>query len=143
MNIRTIAVAIAAGAALSLVGCQSVTYDQFRQNPKAVSKAQLCRTLVETQDMAFAQLVAAELSRRGIDYRVCPSMVQEQNQAAAAVAVVALAGTAVAVCANSDCSAPGYGSYRSYDGNCRYHWQRDARGNICGDRAADRRPGGW
>lgn len=144
MKFQTMAVALATGVALSLAGCQSLTYNQFRQNPKAVSKAQLCRTLVETQDIGFARLIVAELARRGIDYRICPAMVMQQNQAAATVAAVALAGTAVAVCTNYDCSAPGYGpsSYRTYDGNCQHPWQRDIRGNRCGARSADSRPGG-
>ncbi|WP_082476995.1 hypothetical protein [Rhizobium sp. Leaf371] len=132
--------AFAASMTLALASCTTITQAEFTKNPKAVSQASLCRTFLQAMDPVFQQQIAVELNRRGIQTYDCPAMVQQQDQAAAAIVAVALIGTAVAVCANHDCAAP---SYPSYHGNCQYSWQRDARGRRCGDRAADRRAGGW
>ncbi|WP_132664680.1 hypothetical protein [Rhizobium sp. PP-CC-3G-465] len=131
--------AVAGATLLALAGCTTVSQAEFAKNPKAVRQASLCRTFLESGDQHFRQGISRELTRRGLNPYNCPAMVQRQNQAAAAIVAVALVGTAVAVCANNNCSAP---SYRTYDGNCQYAWQRDARGRRCGDRAADRRAGG-
>ncbi len=138
-NIR-LAVAFAACASFVLSGCQSTSQVDFYRNPKSISKASLCRTLVETTDPAFAKAVAQELVKRKVDPNSCMAMVQQQNQAAATVAAIAIAGTAVAVCANANC---GGGGYRQYPGNCQYDWQTDAAGHRCGARSAASRPGGW
>ncbi|WP_162242177.1 hypothetical protein [Rhizobium sp. Leaf384] len=132
--------AIVALMTLALASCTTITPAEFAKNPKAVSQASLCRTFLQAMDPVFQQQIAVELNRRGIQTYDCPAMVQQQDQAAAAIVAVALIGTAVAVCSNNNCGAP---SYPSYQGNCRYSWQRDARGRRCGDRAADRRAGGW
>lgn len=139
--------ASAALMSLALASCTTTQAD-FRKNPKAVSKAALCRTLVESTDPYFRQEVATELLKRQVDPNTCAAMVQQQNQAAAALVAVALIGTAVAVCANNNCGGGGGSyypppSYRTYPGNCQYDWQRDAVGNRCGGRSAQSRPGGW
>ena len=137
--------AFAASISFALTSCTTTQAD-FKKNPKAVSKGVLCRTLVESPDPYFRHEIATELGRRKIDPNTCPAMVQLQNQAAAALVAVAVVGTAVAVCANNNCGGGSYyspPSYRTYPGNCRYDWQRDAKGNRCGDRSAESRPGGW
>lgn len=123
--------------AIALAACTTTPRD-FEQNPKAVSKAALCRTLLETQDPIFQQRIAEELGRRRVHPNECYAMVQKQNDAAMALAAVALVGTAVAVCANGNC---GGGNY--YRGPCQYPWQRDALGRRCGGRSAWSRPGGY
>ncbi|WP_370168614.1 hypothetical protein [Sinorhizobium fredii] len=131
---------IAAAMTFALASCTTTQAD-FSKNPKAVSKAALCRTLVESQDTHFRQQIAVELGRRNINPYDCYAMVQQQNQAAAALVAVAVVGTAVAVCANNNCGGGSY--YPSYRGNCQYDWQRDAAGNRCGKRSAYSRPGGY
>ncbi|WP_244562457.1 hypothetical protein [Ensifer aridi] len=135
---------LAAVMAFALSSCTTTQAD-LRKNPKSISKAALCRTLVENQDPNFRQEIAVELGRRNINPYDCYGMVQQQNQAAAALVAVALVGTAVAVCANNNCG--GGSSYYSppprYRGNCQYDWQYDAAGNRCGRRSAYSRPGGW
>jgi len=114
------------------------------QNPRQVPKVNLCRTYLETPDPVLQQQILAELNRRGLNPFDCPPMVQQQNQAAAALAAVALIGAAAAVCSNGCASTNTY--YRpppTYQGNCQYSWQRDAAGNLCGNRAASVRPGGY
>lgn len=143
MKFSTAAAALAAASSLVLMGCTSTSQATFYQNPKAVSKASLCRTLVETTDYQFAKSVAAELVRRRIDPNTCPAMVQQQNQAAAALVAVAVVGTAVAVCANNNCGGGYYRPPPPYRGNCQYDWQYDAAGNRCGGRSAYSRPGGY
>lgn len=132
--------AAALGAAVALSGC-STTQTEFRKKPSSISMGTLCRTLLQSQDQNFQREIMVELQRRGIDPYGCHEVVQRQNQAAAALAVVALAGAAVAVCANGNCGG-GY-PQRSYRGNCQYNWQYDAAGNRCGNRSAAARPGGW
>ena len=133
---------LAAATALALSSCTTTQAD-LRKNPKAISKATLCRTLVENQDPYFQQEIAIELGRRNINTTDCFAMVQQQNQAAAALVAVALVGTAVAVCANNNCGGGSYYPTRTYNGNCQYDWQYDAAGNRCGKRSAYSRPGGW
>ncbi|SIQ57796.1 hypothetical protein SAMN05880582_102189 [Rhizobium sp. RU20A] len=136
-------IALAASLCLILAGC-TTTEAELQKNPKGVSKAALCRTFVETPDQYLRGQVAAELVRRKIEPMSCFDMVQQQNQAAAALVAVALVGTAVAVCANNNCGGTSYPSYTpSYQGNCQYEWQYDAAGRRCGRRAASARPGGW
>lgn len=146
-SVSTSRLAFAAVISLALASC-TTTQAEFQKNPKVISKAALCRTLLETPDPYFRQEVATELLKRQIDPNTCPAMVQQQNQAAAAIVAVALIGTAVAVCANNNCGGGGGSyysppSYRAYPGNCQYDWQRDAAGNRCGGRSAQARPGGW
>lgn len=130
----------AAVLSLALVGC-TTTQEAFRQNPKEVPKVDICRTLMQTQDPTFSRELAGELVRRGVNPFECPSMVQKQDQAAAALVAVAVIGGAVAYCANRNCGG-GYAP-SPYPGNCQYNWQRDAAGNRCGYRSAQSRPGGW
>lgn len=126
----------------ALASC-ATSQAEFRKNPARVSKANLCRTFIDTRDQAYILELTAELARRKIDPLECHAMVQQQNQAAAALVAVAIVGTAVAVCANNNCGGPTYPSYRSYPGNCQYEWQYDSAGHRCGKRAASARPGGW
>lgn len=121
----------------------TTTQAEFRKKPEAVSKSALCRTFITNTDLAFTQELTAELARRRIDPIECVNMVQQENQAAAAIVAVALVGTAVAVCANNNCGGGSYYPARTYTGNCQYNWQRDAAGNRCGGRSAYARPGGW
>ncbi|AOF94069.1 hypothetical protein BSY16_4069 (plasmid) [Sinorhizobium sp. RAC02] len=123
----------------ALMGC-ATSYSEFRKNPHKVSKAALCRTFIETRDQGYLIDLTAELARRGINPLECHQMVQQQNQAAAAVVGLALIGTAVAVCANNNCGRP---YYPAYSGSCQYEWQYDSRGRRCGRRAASYRAGGW
>lgn len=138
MKSRIVGLAFALGISSVLSGC-STTQAQFQKNPEGVSKAALCRTFLETTDQQFMYDLTVELAKRRIDPQECVLMVQQQNQAAAALFAVALVGTAVAVCANNNCNGPSYPSYR---GNCQYDWQTDAAGNRCGRRSAWSRPGG-
>lgn len=134
----------ALAASFTLTGC-STTQAQFEKNPKAVSTSALCRTYLKGQDPKFLRQIAAELASRGAAFYQCPAIVQQEDQAAVAIAAVALAGAAIAVCASSNCGGGG-GYYRppaTYPGNCQYSWQYDAAGNRCGARAASVRPGGW
>jgi len=130
----------AAVLSLALASC-TTTQEAFRQNPKEVPKVDICRTLIQTQDPVFARELVTELVRRGVNPYECPSMVQKQDQAAAALVAVAVVGGAVAYCANNRCGG-GYAA-SPYPGNCQYNWQRDAAGNRCGYRSAQSRPGGW
>ncbi|WP_082510109.1 MULTISPECIES: hypothetical protein [unclassified Rhizobium] len=139
MQIRILMLALAFGISSILSGC-STTQAEFQRNPKAVSKAALCRAFLESGDPYFRKDLAAELFRRGLNPYDCAAMVQQQNQAAAALVAVALIGTAVAVCANNNC---GGSSYPAYRGNCQYDWQYDAAGRRCGGRSAYSRPGGY
>ncbi|NKK03701.1 hypothetical protein GFL80_14155 [Rhizobium leguminosarum bv. viciae] len=131
----------AVAIALALASCTTTQAD-FYKKPEAVSKAALCRALVETQDAGFYHGLLGEVARRGIDPQECYKMVQQQNQAAVGLAAIALIGTAVAVCANNNCGG-GYAPSRRYPGNCQYDWQYDAAGHRCGGRSATSRPGGW
>lgn len=135
-------ISAAALISLGLAGCSTTSQETFRQNPRSVPKVDICRTLLQTQDTAFAQELVAELTRRQVNPQECPSMVQKQDQAGAALAVVAVGGAAIAYCANHNCAGGG-GYSNTYPGNCQYHWQYDAAGNRCGYRAANMRPGGW
>lgn len=126
--------------ALALASCTTTQAD-FRKDPARVSKAALCRTFITNTDLNFSPELTHELARRGISPIECNQMVQQQNQAAAALVAVAIVGTAVAVCANNDCGGGGYTPY--YRGNCQYDWQYDAAGNKCGRRSASSRPGGY
>jgi hypothetical protein len=125
--------------ALALGAC-TTSQEQFRKDPNAVSKAAICRAFVTTREFSFIQELTNELAKRQIDPQECIVMVQQQNQAAAAVVGLAIIGTAVAVCAKNNCGGPSYPSYR---GNCQYDWQYDAAGKRCGRRSAYSRPGGW
>ncbi len=127
--------------ALALAGCTTTQAD-FNKKPEAVSKAALCRTFMETKDQAFYQDLLGELARRKIGPMDCYQMVQQQNQAAAALVAIAVVGTAVAVCANNNCGNAYYPT-NTYRGNCQYNWQYDAAGNRCGHRSAWSRPGGF
>ena len=127
---------------LALASC-TTTQAQFDKNPKAVDKASLCRTYLESYDQLFRERIAVELASRGVPVYECPRIVQAQNQAVAALAAVALVGTAVAVCANNNCGGGYYRPAPVYHGNCQYPWQYDSMGRRCGDRAASVRPGGW
>ncbi|MCZ4093396.1 hypothetical protein [Sinorhizobium psoraleae] len=108
---------IAAAMTFAVASCTTTPAD-FRKNPKAVSKAALCRTYLDTYDDPFRQEIALELGRRGITPYECPAMVQKQNQAIAATVAIAAIGTAVAVCANHNCGGgsyyPSYPRYRPY-----------------------------
>ncbi|AAL44648.1 hypothetical protein F3P66_18760 [Agrobacterium fabrum] len=115
--------------------------EAFNANPKSIDKPTLCRTYLQSQDPAFQQDLAKELSRRGVQFYQCPEMVRNQDAAAAALVAVALVGTAVAVCANNNCGG-GYPT-RSYPGNCYSYYDRAADGSLCGHRSAMSRPGGW
>jgi hypothetical protein len=142
VNIHRQARRFSAGAlAFALASC-TTTQAQFNKKPEAVSKAALCKTILETPDPLFYQQLLSELSRRGISIPECQQMVQQQKQAAAALVAVALVGTAVAVCANGNCGG-GYTPSYGYRGNCQYDWQYDAAGNRCGRRSAWSRPGGF
>ncbi|WP_082367085.1 hypothetical protein [Ensifer adhaerens] len=132
---------LAAAIAFALSNCTTTQAD-FRKNPAGVSKSALCRTFITNTDLNFTQELTGELARRRIDPIECVNMVQQENQAAAAVVAVALVGTAIAVCANNYCGG-GYYPTRTYTGNCQYNWQRDAAGNRCGRRSAYSKPGGW
>jgi hypothetical protein len=140
MKIRIITLGLALGVSTILSGC-STTQAQFEKNPKGISKGAICRAFLESGDPYFRKNLETELVRRNVNPYDCPAMVLAQNQAAAAIVAVALVGTAVAVCANNDCS--GGSSYPSYRGNCQYDEQRDAAGNRCGGRSAYSRPGGY
>lgn len=129
-------------ALFALAGC-TTTQVEFQKNPKSISKGSLCRTYLESGDPYFRRGLESELTRRGISPYECPAMVQAQNNAAAALAVVALVGTAAAVCANNYCGGVSYQPYRPYPGNCQYDWQYDAAGRRCGKRSAASRPGGY
>lgn len=131
----------AVAISLVLASCTTTQAD-FYKKPEAVSKAALCRALVETQDPAFYQGLLGEVARRGIAPQECYQMVQQQNQAAVALAAIALVGTAVAVCANNNCGG-GYAPSRRYPGNCYSYYDRAADGSHCGNRSAMSRPGGW
>lgn len=133
---RTASAAVLSFALASCVSSQA----EFYKAPQRVSKAALCRTFIETREQNYLIDLTTELARRGINPLECHQMVQQQNQAAAAVIGLALIGTAVAVCANNNCGGP---YYPSYSGNCQYSWQYDSRGRRCGRRAADQRAGGW
>lgn len=133
----------AVAVSIALASC-TTTQAEFSKKPAAVSKAALCKTVLETQDLIFQQQLLTELSRRGISVPECQQMVIQQRQAAAALVAVALVGTAVAVCANNNC---GGGSYYTppprYPGNCYSYYDRAADGTLCGNRSAMSRPGGW
>lgn len=133
---------LAVALAFALSSC-TTTQAEFRKDPARVTKSALCRTFITNTDLAFTQELTGELARRRIDPIDCVNMVQQENQAAAAVVAVALVGTAIAVCANNDCGGGYYPAYPAYPGNCQYEWQRDARGNRCGRRSASSKPGGW
>jgi hypothetical protein len=133
---------VAASLALGLAGCSTTSQEAFRQNPKGVPKVDICRTLLQTQDPNFAREMVAELTRRSVNPYDCPSMVQKQDQAGAALAVIAVGGAAVAYCANHNCGGGGYGGPR-YPGNCYSYYDRAADGSLCGYRAAMVRPGGY
>lgn len=137
--IYTLRLIIAALMVVALSSC-TTTQAEFAQNPKVVPKVNLCRTYLESRDPVFQQQIVQELQRRGVSPWDCPTMVQRQNQAAAALVAVALVGGAAAYCANRNC---GGGYYNAYPGNCQYTWQYDAAGHRCGNRAASVRPGGW
>lgn len=64
---------------------------------------------------------------------------QKNKQVAKVLLAGALIAGGVAIAANN----PGYFGGSSYPGNCQYSWQRDSRGRLCGNRAADKRPGGY
>jgi hypothetical protein len=129
--------------ALALASC-TATQAEFVKKPAAVSKAALCKTVLETPDPLFQQQLYAEISRRGMTIPDCQLMVQHQREAAAALVAIAVVGTAVAVCANNNC---GGGSYynprRRYPGNCYSPNDTAAGGTQCGNRSAISRPGGW
>ena len=127
---------------LALASC-TTTQAQFDKNPKAVDRASLCRTYLESYDQLFRERISGELASRGVPAYECPRIVQAQNQAALALAAVALVGTAVAVCANNNCGGGYYRPAPVYRGNCQYAWQYDSMGRQCGARAASVRPGGW
>lgn len=133
----------AVAISIALAGC-TTTQAEFSKKPAAVSKAALCKTVLETQDPIFQQQLLIELNRRQISIPECQQMVAQQRQAAAALVAVALVGTAVAVCANNNC---GEGSYYTptprYPGNCYSYYDRAADGTLCGNRSAMSRPGGW
>lgn len=125
---------------LALAAC-STTQAQLEKNPKAISKSALCRSYVDTKDMGFKRGLTKELKKRAIDPASCFDVVKKQDEAAVALAAIAIIGATVAICANGNC---GGGYYQpTYPGNCRYNWQRDARGNLCGNRSASARPGGY
>lgn len=133
---------LAAILALTLASC-TTTPAQFDKNPKAVGRASLCRTYLQSYDQSFRERISAELASRGVAAYECPRVVQAQNQAVTALAAVALVGTAVAVCANNDCGGGYYRPAPVYQGNCQYPWQYDAAGHQCGARSAYSRPGGY
>ncbi|MBW6425743.1 hypothetical protein KX729_30590 [Rhizobium sp. XQZ8] len=130
----------AASLSLVLASCTTST-TEMAQNPRQVPKVNLCRTLLETQDPALSQQVISELSRRRVNMADCPTMVQQQNQAAAALAVVAVGGAAIAYCSKHNCGG-GYGR-PAYPGNCYSYYDRAADGSLCGYRAASMRQGGY
>lgn len=125
--------------AFALTAC-TTTQAEMGTAPEKVSQAALCRSYVQSQDDTLRYKIQFELSRRGIMPASCFQMVQNQNQAAAALVAVALVGGTVAYCANHYCGGGGYTAYR---GNCQYDWQTDAAGNRCGRRSARSRPGGY
>jgi hypothetical protein len=128
---------------LALASC-TTTQAEFVKKPNAVSKAALCKTVLETPDPVFQQQLLTELSRRGITVPQCQQMVLEQRQAAAAIVAIALVGTAVAVCANNNCGGGSYYNPPSrYPGNCYSPNDIAADGARCGNRSAMSRPGGY
>ncbi|MDK4705010.1 hypothetical protein PH562_22355 [Rhizobium sp. CNPSo 4062] len=128
---------------VALAGC-TTTQAEFSKKPAAVSKAALCKTVLETQDPVFQQQLLTELNRRQISVPDCQQMVIQQRQAAAALVAVALVGTAVAVCANNNCGGgSSYTPTPRYPGNCYSYYDRAADGTLCGNRSAMSRPGGW
>lgn len=128
---------------VALAGC-TTTQAEFSKKPAAVSKAALCKTVLETQDPVFQQQLLTELNRRQISVPDCQQMVIQQRQAAAALVAVALVGTAVAVCANNNCGGgSSYTPAPRYPGNCYSYYDRAADGTLCGNRSAMSRPGGW
>lgn len=131
----------AVAIALALGSC-TTTQANFEKKPAAVSKSALCHTVLETPDPAFQRDLLIELDRRHVSIPDCQKMIQEQKQAALALAAVALVGTAVAVCANNNCGG-GSSYHPPYPGNCQYDWQTDAAGHRCGERSAWSRPGGY
>jgi len=142
--VTSISITRLSGAALmtlALASCTTTSQESFRKNPKGVPKVDICRTLLQTQDPVFAQELVAELTRRNVNPYECPSMVQKQNQAGAALAVIAVGGAAVAYCAKNNCGGGGY--YNAYPGNCYSYYDRAADGSLCGYRAATMRPGGY
>ncbi|PKA41970.1 hypothetical protein CWR43_19555 [Rhizobium sullae] len=133
----------AVAISVALASCTTTQAD-FNKKPSAVSKAALCKTVLETQDPLFQQQLVAELSRRGISIPECQQMLIQQRQAAAALVAVALVGTAVAVCANNNCGGGGYyNPPPRYPGNCYSYYDRASDGSLCGNRSAMSRPGGW
>jgi hypothetical protein len=126
---------------LALASC-TTTQAEFVKKPSAVSKAALCKTVLDTQDPVFQRQLLGEILRRGMSVPECQQMVIQQQQAAAALVAIAVVGTAVAVCANNNCGG-GYTPARRYPGNCYSYYDRAADGSLCGNRSAMSRPGGW
>lgn len=100
---------------LALAAC-TTTQAQLEKNPKAISKSALCRSYVDTKDAAFGRALKRELGKRKIDPASCSDMVRKQDEAAVALAAIAIIGATVAFCANGNCEA---GYYQPpYPGNC-------------------------
>lgn len=99
--------------ALAVSGC-TTTKEDFQKNPGAQSNASLCRAYLKASDPDFFVGITRELAGRGIHPSQCKSIVERQNTAIAAAAIV---GVAVAACASSsDCrggfsGSGGYGGY--------------------------------
>lgn len=132
----------AVAIALALASC-TTTQAEFSKKPAAVSKAALCKTVLETPDPAFQQQLLTEISRRGLTIPQCQQMVLEQRQAAAALVAIALVGTVVAVCANNNCGGGSPYHPPRYPGNCYSPNDIAADGTRCGNRSAMTKPGGY
>lgn len=95
-------------AALVISGC-TTTKQSFYDNPSSAGVTELCRTYLNTPDLAFKRDIATELSRRGIYASQCKAKVERQDaQVVAGLAAVALVGAAVAACSSGGCGSGGY-----------------------------------
>jgi hypothetical protein len=71
----------------------------------------------------------------------CLSRVHTAQTVALVTAVVVTAGAAAYAVKRG--GGGGDYSQSQYPGNCQHTWQYASDGSICGNRAADARPGGW
>lgn len=117
-----------AAISTSLSAC-TTSQEALHKNPKAVSKAALCRSYVTTNDHQFRQQLHDEMLRRSISATECSDIVKKQNQAIAVGVALAAVGAAVAVCANNNCGGGGY-SGRTYNGEADWDQFYNAYGQL-------------
>ncbi len=116
--------------ALSISGC-TTTKEDFQKNPSGQSNSSLCRAYLNSSDPEFYVGITQELTARGIHPSQCKAIVDRQNTAIAAAAIV---GVAVAACASSSNCRDGFsgsGGYsygdvawdQFYDGRFQLVWR--------------------